>query len=168
MQRVLVLPDTSVYPPRFILGYEYALADTFRVIRSVRDAIPDVLNSAGRVVPEEMIIDTRSTALGGPLGAARDNTNFRRQSFPNFGRWIYTTPTSPATANNVLNWAQYDASITPGKKKVNSRTLTGTHSIVAVSPAMDCVITKVVSNSNLFITMINPSGSTDILTFANS
>lgn len=92
--------------------------------------------------------------------------NFRRQSFPNFGRWIYTTDTSPPGANNILNWAQYDSSISPGKKKVNTRTLTGTHTIVAVSPAMDCVITK--AGSDLFITMITPTGSTDILTFVSA
>lgn len=156
MQRVLVLPDTSVYPPRFILGYEYALADTFRVIRNVRDAIPDVLNTAaGRLVPEEMIIDTSALTL--------TNANFRRQSFPNFGRWVYTTPTSPASANNVLNWVAYDATISPGKKKVNSFTFTGTHTIVAVSPAMDCVLTK--TSSDVFITQIVPTGANDAATF---
>jgi len=160
LQRVLVLPDTSVYPPRFILGYEYALADTFRVIRNVRDAIPDVLNSAGRVVPEEMIIDTRSTALG----AARGNTNFRRQSFPNFGRWVYITPGTGG--NNVLNWVAYDATLSPGKKKVNSFTLTGLHTIAAVSPAMDCVLTR--SGTNLFITQIVPTGANDAATFVTA
>lgn len=111
--------------------------------------------AAGRLVPEEMIIDTSALTL--------TDANFRRQSYPNFGRWVYTTPTSPASANNVLNWVAYDATISPGKKKVNSFTFTGTHTIVAVSPAMDCVLTK--TSSDVFITQIVPTGNNDAATF---
>ena len=103
-----------------------------------------------------MIIDTSALSLS--------PTNFRRQSYPNFGRWVYLTPANPAT-NTILNFVQYDAGATAnGKKKVNTFQLTGaSHTILAVSPAMDCIITR--QGTDVIITQIVPGGSTDALTF---
>ena len=61
--------------------------------------------------------------------------SFRRQVFPNFGRWVYTTG-----AGSTLNFIEYDTTKAINKK-IMTKGMPLNNDIVGVSASFSCVIT---------------------------
>ena len=61
--------------------------------------------------------------------------SFRRQAFPNFGRWVYTTD-----AGSTLNYIEYDTTKT-NNKKIITKGMPLKNKIVGVSADFSCVLT---------------------------
>jgi hypothetical protein len=125
-----------------ILAHQYNSGSFIRLLKDGKKSVGQILNP-NQVPPREMFFSK-------PVGYA----SFQRQSYPNFGKWIYTTSTG-----TILNYIEYDTTQPEKKKTITKSSLTGNNIIVATSSNFDCAITFV-AGSALSAFQINSTAAT--------